>query len=282
MSVGGFAGPERIFTGERIRAEFLAPGVVRLQLARAELRNAFDGRMIQEISECLDGLAKLPPPQLRVLVLEGEGKVFCAGADLAHMAAQATAPLEVNLAEARSLGGMFHRLAAFPAPVLCVVQGAAIGGGFGLAACADLVLADSAAVFATTEVRLGIVPGVISPYLIRRLGLSQATPLMLSGSRITAAEAHRIGLVHRLVPPGEALDSAREGLLHELLQAGPEAARRTKGLLLRAHPLPDEGWREWTAQAIAEARQGAEGQTGLRVFLEKNPAPWIPKPEDRA
>lgn len=277
MSGGGV-----LFSGERVRAESLSSGVVRLLLVRGELRNAFDGRMIQEISDCLDGLAKLSPAQLRVLLLEGEGKVFCAGADLAHMAAQAVAPLEVNLAEARNLGSMFHRLAAFPAPVLCVVQGAAIGGGFGLAACADLVLAEFAAIFATTEVRLGIVPGVISPYLIRRLGLSQATPLMLSGSRISAAEAHRIGLVHHLVPEGGSLEGARELLLHELLQAGPEAARRTKGLLLRAHPLPDEDWREWTVQAIAEARQGAEGQTGLRVFLEKSQAPWIPKREDRA
>lgn len=269
------SGAFRSFAGERIRTDLLRPGVVRLRLNRPELRNAFDGPMVRELSACLEALAALDASELRLLLLEGEGRAFCAGADLAHMAAQAEAPFEANRAEAQALGELFHRLAAFPAPVLCSVQGAAIGGGFGLAACADLVLAEAGAVFATTEVRLGIVPAVISPYLVRRLGLSQAAPLMLGGGRIDAGEARRIGLVHRIAPEGQPLEAARDAWIEELLQAGPEAARTTKQLLLRAQPLPDAAWRDWTARTIAEVRQGGEGRAGLRAFLDKGQAPWL-------
>ena len=263
--------------GRHVRLEALPHGVMRLVLARPEVRNAFDAAMISEISGALGALLHAPPGAgLRVLLLQGEGGTFCSGGDLAYMKAQAAAPPEENLEDARALGRMFHRLASLPVPVLCHVQGAAVGGGLGLAACSDYVLADAAAVFATTEVRLGLVPGLISPYVIRRLGVAHAAPLLLTGQRVDAAEARRIGLVQRVLGPSEAAGDALAQLLAQFLAAGPEAARRTKALLLKVSPLPDPELSEITARAIAEARASAEGQEGLRAFFGKVPPRWIP------
>lgn len=263
-----------LFQGERLRVERLANGVVRLVLARPELRNAFDGVMIGELSRSLEALVALPAGHLRLLLLEGEGDVFCAGADLGYMRTLAAASMAENVEEARGLARMFHRLASFPAPVLAVIQGAAIGGGLGLAACADIVVAEAQAVFATTEVRLGIVPGVISPYVLRKLGVSRGGELMLTGRRISCEEAQAMGLVHHLVSAPSDLETRLSEVILECLKAGPEAARRTKGLLLQGAPLPDEGLTEFTVSAIAEARASAEGQAGLSAFLGKQPAPW--------
>ena len=260
-----------------VRLETLPHGVMRLVLTRPEVRNAFDAAMISDLSGALGVLAQVPRgAELRVLLLQGEGGAFCAGGDLAYMRAQAAASPEENLDDARALGRMFHRLASLPVPVLCHVQGAAVGGGLGLAACSDYVLADATAVFATSEVRLGLVPGLISPYVIRRLGVAHATPLLLTGQRLTAAEALRIGLVQRLLGPSEVAGEALAELLGQFLAAGPEAARRTKALLLEVSPLPDADLLESTARAIAEARASAEGQEGLRAFFDKVAARWIP------
>jgi methylglutaconyl-CoA hydratase len=263
--------------GRYVRLEALPHGVMRLVLARPELRNAFDAAMISEISGALGALTQVPQgAELRVLLLQGEGGTFCAGGDLAYMQAQAAATPEENFDDARALGRMFHRLASLPVPVLCHVQGAAVGGGLGLAACSDYVLADAAAVFATSEVRLGLVPGVISPYVIRRLGVAHAAPLLLTGQRVNAAEALRIGLVQRVLGSSEVAGEVLAGLLEEFLAAGPEAARRTKALLLKVSPLPAGDLLEFTARAIAEARASAEGQEGLRAFFAKVPPRWVP------
>lgn len=264
-----------IFEGERLRGETLQQGVGRLVLARPALRNAFDALMIEELIQCLAAFRALSPEALRVLVLEGEGSVFCAGADLGYMRVMAQAGAASNTADARALATLFRDLAAFPAPVVCVAQGAALGGGFGLAACSDIVLADAAAKFATTEVRLGIVPGVISPFVLRKVGLAHAAPLMLSGRRIAAEEARTLGLVHRVVPTVGDLEACLTEVLLDLLQAGPHAARGTKALILRAQPLPDAEWTDFTVQAIVEARASAEGQAGLGAFLAKQPVPWL-------
>ena len=259
-----------------VRVEALPRGAMRLVLARPAARNAFDAAMIADLSFVLDALASLPAADLRVLLLEGEGESFCAGGDLAYMKAQAEAAPGANLDDARELGRMFQRLAAFPAPVLCYVQGAAFGGGLGLAVCADFVLAEADAVFATSEVRLGLVPGLIGPYVVRRLGRAHAAPLMLMGRRVTAAEGLRSGLVQRVLGPSEVAGDVLAELLEQFLAAGPEAARRTKGLLLRISPLPDAELFEFTARAIADARASAEGQEGLRAFFEKVPPSWVP------
>lgn len=275
LNLPGFAVQALLREGRTLRVEALDHGVVRLVLARPEVRNAFDALMIHELTEALGALADGALP--RLLLLEGEGKVFCAGADLAYMRAQAAADAEANLADARALGRLFRTLAAFPAPTLAVVRGAAIGGGLGLTACCDLAVAEASALFATSEVRLGIVPATISPYVVRRVGLSQAAPLLLGGGRIGALEAHRLGLVHRLVGEDETLEGAVAALLADLLQAGPEAARRTKDLLLRECPLPDASLEELTARTIAEVRAGEEAREGLSAFFERRAPRWVPE-----
>ena len=271
--------PRILFQGERIRVEKLEHGVIRLVLARPELRNAFDVAMITELTQVLSDLALWPPSDLRVLLLVGDGEVFCAGADLDYMRALAAHSMDENLADAHRLGAMFRLLAAFPAPVLCGIQGAAIGGGFGLAACADVVVAEESVVFALPEVRLGILPAVISPFVVRKLGLAQAGPLMLSGRRLGSMEAKTLGLVHEIVPPESSLEAALAAQLAELLQAGPEAAWRTKALLQREAPLPDPELAEYTARAIAETRSTDEAHAGIGAFFAKTPAPWTPPAE---
>jgi methylglutaconyl-CoA hydratase len=263
-----------LHAGATVQVEALAKGVVRLVLARPQVRNAFNAPMIQELSRALAELAELPGDRLRLLLLEGEGTVFCAGADLAYMKEQAEAGAERNLENARELGRMFARLAGFPAPVVSFVRGAAIGGGLGLAVCSDFVLADPGAVFATSEVMLGLVPAVISPYIVRKLGLAHAAPLMLTGRRILAREALAAGLAQRLVSVGESCEDALSRVLREFLRAGPRAARATRELLLRIAPLPGPELFELTAAAIAEARASSEGQSGLQAFFMKSAPPW--------
>lgn len=263
--------------GPGLRAERLAHGVARIVLARPELRNAFDADLIRGLTDTLGRLAS--DPGIRLLLLEGEGPVFCAGADLGYMRAQARADADANLADARALGGLFHALAAFPAPTLACVRGAAIGGGLGLVACCDEVLAEPGAVFATSEVRLGIVPAVIGPYVLRKVGPSAAAPLVLTGRRIRAEEALRLGLIHRLPAEGETCEEALETLVRDHLQAGPAAARRAKALLLAAAPLPDGALREATAQAIAEVRATPEAREGLDAFFAKQRPAWAPGEE---
>ena len=266
---------EAIFrSGATVRVEALAKGVMRLVLARPQVRNAFNAPMIQELSAALAELAELPGEKLRLLLLEGEGTVFCAGADLAYMKEQAEAGAEGNLENARELGRMFARLAGFPAPVVSFVRGAAIGGGLGLAVCSDFVLADPGAVFATSEVMLGLVPAVISPYIVRKLGLAHAAPLMLTGRRILARDALASGLVQRLVEPEETGEEALDKVLREFLCAGPRAARATRELLRRIAPLPGPDLFEHTAGAIAAARASSEGQAGLQAFFQKSAPSW--------
>ena len=271
----------RPYTGSTVRVEGLAHGVARLVLDRPRVRNAFDARMVGELDAALTALAALAEPaagagpdRFRLLLLEGEGPVFCAGADLRQGMEQADAGADANLDSARALGRMFRRLAGFPLPVLGLVQGAAMGGGLGLAACCDFVLADPAARFATSEVRLGLVPAVIGPYLVRRLGLARAAPLMLTGRHILAPEALELGLVQRLLAPGESPEAGLTRVLEAFLAAGPEAARATRALLLAAAPLPAPELEELAARTLASARVSTEGQDGIRAFFAAVPPPW--------
>lgn len=271
---------ERVVTeASTLRLESLSLGVKRIVLARPEVRNAFDETMIAELGDVLDHLSGIPEPdQMRLLLLAGEGKVFCAGADLAYMKRLAGKSERESLEDAKSLARLFYKLADFPSPVIADVQGAAIGGGLGLTVCSDFVLADEGAVFATSEVLLGIVPGVISPYIVRKIGLANAAPLMLTGRRLPAAGAAAIGLVSRVVPA-----FAREGALQEVvldfLAAGPEAQRRTKELLKKAAPLPDGEIIDFTADAIARARRSPEGRKGLEAFFARSPPAWAARVE---
>ncbi len=266
---------ERIVTkASTLRVESLSLGVKRIVLARPDVRNALDETMIDELRDVLDHLATLPDPeQMRLLLLAGEGKVFCAGADIGYMKRLGAKGLEESFEDAKGLASLFYKLADFPTPVVAVVQGAALGGGLGLTVCSDYVLAEETAVLATTEVLLGIVPGVISPYVVRKIGLAAAAPLMLTGRRIEAREALASGLVSKAVP-GTELEKTLQEVVLDFLAAGPEAQRRTKELLKRAQPLPGPEHIDFTAEAIAKARSSPEGRKGLEAFFSKAPPAW--------
>ncbi len=199
------------------------------------------------------------------MVLAGDGPAFSAGADVDWMRASIDLDREANLADARAVRRMLEAVDGCPAPVVARVHGAAMGGGAGLVACADVALAAPDTVFAFSEVRLGIVPAVISPYVLARIGPGPARRYFVTAERFDAAEARRIGLVHEVA---EDLDAATEAVVTAILAGGPEAVRAAKRLVLEA---PDG---EETARRIAERRTSAEGQEGLRAFLERRPPAW--------
>ncbi|HPC82377.1 MAG TPA: enoyl-CoA hydratase-related protein [Thermoanaerobaculaceae bacterium] len=269
---------DEVRIGRTLRLERHRHGVWCLVLARARARNALNGEMVEELERALATLHALPSGELRVAVLEGEGDALCAGADLAYMRVQAEEGPEANLGNARALATVFRRLASLPVPLLGAVHGAAMGGGLGLVACCDIVVAAQRAVLALPEVRLGLLPAVIGPYLVRKLGVGHTAALAFTGRRLTAREAMAVGLVQRVVP-AETFDRAVGEVIGELLQAGPEAARRTKALLLSLSPLPSPEVEERTVREIALARVSDEGQAGLAAFLDKRPAPWVPPAE---
>jgi methylglutaconyl-CoA hydratase len=229
-------------------------------LAKPEVRNAFDAALIAELAEAFVDVGRA-----RAVILRGEGASFCAGADVEWMRASADLGYDENLADANALRRMLEAVDGCPAPVVAAVHGHALGGGAGLVACADVVLADSAAVFGFTEVRLGIVPAVVSPFALARIGPGAARRYFVTGERFDAQTALRIGLVHEVA---DDLDPALERLLAELRSAGPKAMRAAKRLVLER---PDGAE---TARRIAERRTSAEGQEGLRAFLERRRPDW--------
>jgi methylglutaconyl-CoA hydratase len=265
------------YNGQTLLVRHAGHGVVRVILNRPDVRNAFNAEMIAELSDVIAELAAVrDEKQMRVLVLEGTGNHFCAGADLNYMRAQAEAGEPQSLRDARLLGTLFFRIASFPTTVVACVRGGAIGGGFGLVCCSDVVVCESSSVFATSEVRLGIVPGVISPYIVRKLGAGRAAPFMLSGERLTADHAQRLGLVTHVVEAKDTQSFSKKvaEVVSEQLKAGPNAARRTKELLRRIHPLPDPSLFEFTATSIALARCSDEGRHGLSKFFDKQSPDW--------
>ena len=270
-------------TDRHLHLGFDRRGVATLTLRRPQARNALTPAMVAGIPELLGKAAAIPARRCRALVLRGEGPVFCAGADIRAMLQSGRAGEAENRADARRLAALFRSVAVFPAPVIAAVQGAALGGGFGLAVGADFVLAEETARFGTPEARLGLVPAVISPYVIRRLGPGAAGPLLLGGTIAAGREALRIGIAHRLAAPG-GLEPALSDLLSVFLGCAPEAVRRAKELLLLQAPLPPEDIEERTVRTIAAARASAEGQAGTAAFLAKTKPPWAPprrSPADR-
>jgi methylglutaconyl-CoA hydratase len=234
--------------------------VLRVAMARPERRNAFDAALIDELAAAFADVG-----EARCVVLSGDGPSFSAGADVEWMRSSVDLTYDENLADALRLRAMLDAIDLCPAPVIARVQGHALGGGCGLAACSDVVVAEPEAQFAFSEVKLGIVPAVISPFALAKIGSSAARRYFVTGERFSADVALRIGLVHEVT--GE-LDEAVDRIVGELLSAGPEAARTAKELA-RA-PLSVEE----TAKRIATQRTSAEGQEGLRAFLEKRPANW--------
>jgi methylglutaconyl-CoA hydratase len=234
--------------------------LLRVTMARPEARNAFDAALIAELAEAFVDVGRA-----RAVVLAGEGASFCAGADVEWMRASVDLDYEANVADATALRRMLEALDGCPAPVVAVVQGHALGGGAGLVACADLAIAHTRAVFAFSEVKLGIIPAVVSPFAIAKIGPSWARRLFVTGERFDAATAQRIGLVHEVA---DDLDEALERVLAELRTAGPRASRAAKRLVLDRPDGPE------TARRIAERRTSEEGQEGLRAFLERRRPSW--------
>ncbi len=248
-------------------------GVERVTLNRPDVRNAFDERMIEELTRWA-GAARFDPT-LRVVVLAGAGKVFSAGADAAWMAKMADYSHDDNVHDAKAAAEMFLSINSIPAVVIGRVHGAALGGGCGLAAVCDIVVAEDSAVFGFTETKLGILPAVISPYALAKVGRSAARELFLTGMRFNAARAKEIGLVHRVVPASE-LDAAVQSYVDEALSAAPSAVAAAKALIATVWELTPAEAKNLTAEAIAKQRVTPEGQEGLRAFLNKAKPGWLP------
>ena len=233
--------------------------ILRVTLARADRRNAFDAALIAELTEAFAGVG-----DAGAVVFAGDGPSFCAGADVEWQRSSIDLSYDENVEDAMRLFRMLETIDSCPAPVVCIVQGYALGGGSGLVACADIAVAHPDAVFGFTEVHLGIIPAVISPFVLPKLG-SAARRYFLTGERFGADVALRIGLVHEVA---EDTDEAVSRIVEALLSGGPEAVRAAKRLV-RERPAGIE-----TAHVAAERRTSDEGQTGLRAFLEKGLPPW--------
>jgi methylglutaconyl-CoA hydratase len=242
-----------------------------LTLNRPDVRNAFNDEMIAEMTAW--AAAAAADPAVRVVVLSGAGKTFCAGADVAWMSKTIQYSKEQNLHDAMKMSRMFGALDRLRVPLVGRVQGAALGGGAGLAAVCDMVAADEQAIFGFTEVKLGILPAVISPFALAKIGRTAARELFLTGARFSAQRAREIGLVHTVVPERE-LDAAVAKYVAEILTGGPEAIAAAKALIREIAGLPVADAMPLTARAIATRRISAEGQEGLTAFLAKRKPSW--------
>ena len=242
-----------------------------LTLNRPEVRNAFNEVMIGELATWATSIAT--DRDVRVVVIGGAGKVFSAGADVTWMAKTVGYTEEENRRDAAAAAAMFNAIDTLPVPVIARIHSAALGGGAGLAAVCDVVVADDQAVFGFTEVKLGILPAIISPFALAKIGRSAARELFLTGMRFSAARAREIGLVHAVVPASE-LDATVERYISEFLSAGPEAIRNAKALIRRVWTSAPSELQEITAEAIATRRVSPEGQEGLKAFLEKRKPMW--------
>src|SRR3954471_20115449 len=245
--------------------------VLRLTINRPDVRNAFDEEEIWALTA--GAVAGAENQSVRVIVLAGNGKTFCSGADIGWMAKAIAYSRQENLTEAEDMARMLERLDTLPVPVIGRIQGAALGGGVGLAAICDIVVAADVAVFGLSEVKLGILPAVVAPYVLRKIGISAARELFLTGIRFDAARARQIGLVHEVVP-ADALDSAVARRVADVLTGGPAGVARAKSLIREIAGVHPEDVIGVTTNAIAAQRVSAEGQEGLRAFLEKRKPGW--------
>ena len=244
---------------------------LRIVLNRPDVRNAFDEVVIDALSACAASAAD--DPSVRVVVISGSGKTFCAGADLEWMAKAVTYSQVENLADAEDFALMLERIDTLPMPVIGRLHGAALGGGVGLAAVCDIVVAAEDAMFGLTEVKLGILPAVISPYVLRKIGVSAARELFLTGKKFDAVRARELGLVHELVPESE-LDAAVERRIADLLTSGPSAVAAAKALIRDVTGESPKDVIGVTTSRIAAQRVSREGQEGIRAFLEKRKPDW--------
>jgi len=250
--------------------------IATVTMNRPEVHNALNQRLLSELKAAFQELSK--DEHLSAVILTGSGKSFSAGADVVMMQAAASYTLEQNQQEALQLAETFESINFFPTPVIARVNGAAMGGGLGLLAVCDIAIAAETARMAFSEVKLGIAPAVISPFVIRKIGASQARRLFVTGERFNATLAQAIGLVHTVVPV-EQLDTAIENTLQELLGGGPAAMRACKALARDVGELDAAAARALTTETIARLRVSPEGQEGLRAFLERRKPDWTPTEE---
>ena len=240
--------------------------IVTITMRRPEVHNAFNKQLILDLMTAFTDL--VTDRQLHAVVLTGEGSSFSAGADLNMMRESAVFTHEQNMDDALRLADLFDTINNFPCPVVARVNGTAMGGGLGLIAVCDIVIAVESARLAFSEVKLGIAPAVISPYVVRKIGETHARVLFVTGERFTSMYAHQIGLVHIVTKP-EDLDAAVSKTVSELLSGGPQAIRACKALALNVGQMDRDSARTYTAETIAELRVSAEAQERLRAFLER-------------
>lgn len=255
---------------EKVR-RVIEGAVATVELARPDSHNALDADLIRELTSCFGELSA--DDSVRVVVLTGEGRSFCAGADISYMRETARFSYEENVADARALAAMFESVERCEKPVIGRVQGAAIGGGVGLVAACDIVVAAERARLSLSEVRLGVAPATIAPFVVPKVGVSRARALFLTSERITASRAREIGLVHEVVAEEE-LDAAVGEKVVALLEGGPDALAACKEIVREVATLGREEAAEKMARRIAGLRTGEEGQEGLSAFLEKRKPGW--------
>jgi methylglutaconyl-CoA hydratase len=248
--------------------------VARVTLTRPEVRNAFNAELIAALHRAFTDLAADPPERLRAVVLSGEGRAFSAGADIAWQRAAAELSMAENEADVARLQTMLAAIDECPVPVIVRAHGPVLGGGMGLCSVADIVLAEAGATFGFTEAKLGILPAIISPFVLRRIGEPNARALFVTGERFGAERARQIGLVHEVLPDAAALDERVEAVVAEILGSGPYAVRRAKRLILERRRMADAAFAEHVVGVAARQRVSDEGQEGLTAFLEKRPPSW--------
>ncbi len=244
-------------------------GIARVTLARPDVRNAFNAEVIAELSDAFSKLSSAD--DVRVVVLDGDGASFCGGADINWMRGALELGFDANVEDAKKMSLMFRAIDRCAKPVIGRIHGAALGGGAGLVAVCDIAIASDDTLFGFTEVKLGIIPAVISPFVLAKIGGSHARALFLTGERFDAARALKIGLVHEVVS-ATALDAAVERVVKEILTAAPSAVEAAKALVHTVSATSYDESLELTARAIARQRTSPEGQEGLRAFLERRKA----------
>ena len=259
---------------ETLKVTELLSNVVEVKLNRPEIHNAFNEKMIEEMEQLMASLAA--NKELKAVVLAGEGKSFSAGADLNWMKKMVSYSEEENFRDSQKLCQMLEAMDSLPVPLLGVIHGAALGGGVGLASLCDYVIAEQETTFGLTEVKLGLLPAVISPFVIRKIGYSNARAYFLTGKRFKAVLAKELGLVHELVT-GDQLNQARDSYLKEILSAGPSATRQAKELAknVSAQLYQHDYLKSYTCGLISKARVSPEGQEGMSSLLDKRPPVWI-------
>ncbi len=244
-------------------------GVEYINLNRPEIHNAFNDEMIKELTEKFNSLSE--DKSCRLIVITGNGKSFCAGADLNWMKSMKDYSFEQNVADSKALDGLFKAIDNCSKPVIGKINGAALGGGVGVLSCVDYAIASERAKFGLTEVRLGLLPAVISPYVIRKIGRSWARATFMSGAFFDAWKAFHMGLVHEVVKPEE-LDDKTQALINEFLVAAPQAQIMAKELINEVYGKEDPS--DYTCELIAKKRIGPEGQEGMSALLEKRKVKW--------